>query len=169
MPPKKEHKIINNVEHKQCSKCRTWKTLDRFNKRKRNADGLVCECKECLKKRKKGYYKNNKKRILQKILIYYNNNKEAIIKKISKSQKIYCKTEKGKETRRKAQRKRRKNPKARNKMDIRRITSRHLGSAKNYFCMMCKKQAENFHHFTYDKHFKINTITFCKKCHNKLD
>ncbi len=33
---------------KQCSKCKTIKTKDKFKKAKRNKDGINCVCKECV-------------------------------------------------------------------------------------------------------------------------
>ena len=42
-----EHKIIDNVECKWCSKCKNWKELGLFNARLKNHDGIKEWCKSC--------------------------------------------------------------------------------------------------------------------------
>jgi rubredoxin len=50
----KEHKIIDQVEHKHCYACDKWNTLDSYNKSKSNLDGLDNRCRACcLEYRKK--------------------------------------------------------------------------------------------------------------------
>ncbi len=51
---KKEHCMIDGVDHKHCSKCDKWFTLDCFHKQKVNWDGLYTFCKKC----KNEYSKN---------------------------------------------------------------------------------------------------------------
>ena len=43
-----EHKFINGIEYKQCSCCKEFKTLDKFQKRKSSKDGYRDKCIECL-------------------------------------------------------------------------------------------------------------------------
>ena len=49
---------------KKCSNCKQYKPLNQFNKNKSRGDGLHTECKDCKKKRKDLYYKNNKEKFL---------------------------------------------------------------------------------------------------------
>ena len=51
---RKEHKVINNIKHKQCSGiCKKWKSLDQFGKDARARDGTRSDCKSCVNKRSK--------------------------------------------------------------------------------------------------------------------
>ena len=51
----KIHIFVNGLELKQCSTCKQWKALDRFNNDKKTKDGLAHICKKC---RKEEYDKN---------------------------------------------------------------------------------------------------------------
>lgn len=60
-----KHKIINDIEHKLCKKCRKHKTLDCFNRSTYTLDKLTQTCKDCLSKGNKrgrpcGYIMNEK-------------------------------------------------------------------------------------------------------------
>ena len=142
-----KHYIIDEIAHKRCSKCNEWLTLDNFYKNKRRWDGLCHRCKKCKAKKDKKYQKKYQR-----------------TEKFKKYQKKYQRTKKYKDSVRKY----RSKPGIKNKYNIRHRTKQSLGSAKNYPCMMCNKQAEEFHHFTYDEHFKVNTVTLCKDCHNLI-
>ena len=43
-----EHKIVNEIEYKQCSKCNEFKTLDKFQKRQASKDGYRDQCIDCI-------------------------------------------------------------------------------------------------------------------------
>lgn len=60
MRPKIKHIIINNVEHKQCSKCKQYKKLDNFVKSKTTWDGYNSYCKDCKKLQRKYVHKKPK-------------------------------------------------------------------------------------------------------------
>ena len=51
--PPKEHKVINNIKHKQCSCCNEWLPLDQFGKDAQKWDGKQSSCKRCGNKKKK--------------------------------------------------------------------------------------------------------------------
>lgn len=57
MGPRKEHKIINDIETKHCPTCNTWKQLTEFNKQSSSWDNLVRMCRQCYCE-----YKNNKRK-----------------------------------------------------------------------------------------------------------
>jgi hypothetical protein len=57
---KREHKFINNIEHKHCCRCDQWKVLDKFGKDKHRPDGKYCCCKSCKKNKEN---QGNKKRV----------------------------------------------------------------------------------------------------------
>ena len=42
-------KIVNEVQHRQCSKCKRFKPVDEFYMFKRGAFGVMSICKECIK------------------------------------------------------------------------------------------------------------------------
>ena len=53
-PKPKLHKVIQGIEHKQCSgRCKKWKPLDKFGPRQASWDGKRPNCKSCEKKRDK--------------------------------------------------------------------------------------------------------------------
>jgi hypothetical protein len=67
-----EHKIINNVEYKCCSKCKHWLSLVNFYKDKYTLDRFRGHCKNCCrqyrienKEQRKQYYQKNKKQVKQ--------------------------------------------------------------------------------------------------------
>ena len=102
MTPRVEHIITNGIEHKKCSNCQVYQSLDNFNKSKNSWDKLRAECKSCLKKRRvdnkekmteynkqywqktkeeqkeknKKWRENNKEHVKQKMREWHENNKE---------------------------------------------------------------------------------------------
>lgn len=63
---------------KRCSICGVDKEIDMFYKNRNSRDGYATECKECVKKRSKEWYKNNRKRVLAKCYEYRNSHKKQI-------------------------------------------------------------------------------------------
>ena len=63
---------------KVCSKCKVEKPLTEFYKRNDNKSGFRNDCKDCLSKRKKKYYKENKKEHQKRGQKYYQLNKDEI-------------------------------------------------------------------------------------------
>jgi hypothetical protein len=61
---------------KVCAKCLCIKELIEFNKDKTHKDGIKSQCKACVNKYKKEYYKNNREKILKKGKEYSSKNKE---------------------------------------------------------------------------------------------
>lgn len=69
MAKRKEHKVLNGVSLKECSRCREWKKLTSFRKDKGKWDGLYPYCKKCANiKDRKVYSKNpeKKKQVVRK-------------------------------------------------------------------------------------------------------
>lgn len=60
--PKVEHKFIDGIEYKRCTKCDAWKPLDSFNRKKDMSDGLRNACRECQRKDGKKYRERNKEK-----------------------------------------------------------------------------------------------------------
>ena len=48
--PPKEHKVINNIKHKQCSSCNKWTILNQFGK---CGNGKRSHCKPCVNRKQK--------------------------------------------------------------------------------------------------------------------
>lgn len=42
-----QHKFVEGIEHKLCTRCGIWRTLDSFHKYWDRADGLDGKCKLC--------------------------------------------------------------------------------------------------------------------------
>jgi len=83
---------------KKCNKCGLEKDLTCFHKDKSKKDGLVTQCKECVSKRSKSYYlenkekinkyvreyckkKENKKRIAEQMSQFYQKNREELLRR----------------------------------------------------------------------------------------
>ena len=49
-------------EGKVCTKCNEYKLLNEYYKAKKNAMGVKCACKQCLKPIKQKHYQNNKEK-----------------------------------------------------------------------------------------------------------
>lgn len=79
-------------------------------------------------------------------------------------QKEYSKSKKFKESNKKS--KNRPEQKHRDRLRVK--TNKHLGPAKQFNCMICNKQGEEYHHFSYEDDYKVNTVVLCTKCHKKL-
>lgn len=93
MTARKEHIFINDIELKNCPKCKQYLELHFFHNQKTKWDGLNVYCKECMKiryndnyhkykerakKQREKYKQNNKEKILQKNKEYNEKNKETI-------------------------------------------------------------------------------------------
>lgn len=66
-----EHRIINGVDCKHCSKCNAWKPLSEFCNDKSRKDGLYCRCKECNNKISKENYNKNSQKIKDRTKKYH--------------------------------------------------------------------------------------------------
>ena len=143
----KEHKTIDGIECKHCFNCNQWKELKEFNKNKRNWDGLRRQCKECCAK----YRQTPKAKKNQR-----------------KHSKKCISTPQRKEQHKKYLKEYNKRPHILKRNNIRSYTNRALGSAKQFNCMICNKQGEEYHHFSYGKDYKVNIVVLCIKCHKKL-
>ena len=86
------HKDIDGVEHKRCSKCKQYKTLNYFGKNKVYWDGLQNRCNNCVQKYNQKYYSKTKINLKKRSRQYYNNHKE----KYAKINKIYYENNKNK-------------------------------------------------------------------------
>lgn len=76
------HKIIDGIEHKQCSKCKKWYPcdLDHFYKDKNNkSDGLKSECKICSITRSTKSIDNRREEYLAYLKNYYQETHEQQI------------------------------------------------------------------------------------------
>lgn len=78
---RKPHQIIDNVEHKHCSDCNSYKTLDMYSKQESYWDGLKSICKQCATIRIEEYRKENFKKLNeQEWKQSYESRKEAMTK-----------------------------------------------------------------------------------------
>jgi hypothetical protein len=144
------------VWFKQCTKCKQLKpkTPDyfyRYTKASKRGDGLYPSCKVC----KDSYRKTPKGR-------------EVVLRKTEKWRRT---TEAGKRYQKaKQQRKYKRYPeknKARNSV-AGAIKNGKLLPVIECTCSMCEKQAEDYHHWTYEQEHWLDVIPLCRQCHNKL-
>ena len=84
--------MINLIDSKICTKCKSLKYFSDFGKRKIGKFGLNSICKICVNDRR-NLYPRNRKEYDKK---YYNDHKEKYKEYGREYSKIYCKTEKGK-------------------------------------------------------------------------
>lgn len=72
--PRKEHIWIDEIEYKECGRCKEVKTLDKFSKMKKNWDNLNNACKQCQKE----YREKNKESLNRKNREYWDKNKDKL-------------------------------------------------------------------------------------------
>jgi hypothetical protein len=70
---------INMENTKKCSKCKEIKELSEFYKNGKNKDGFDYNCKKCVKKYRKEYYKNNPEKVKETNKKYVENNREKVL------------------------------------------------------------------------------------------
>jgi hypothetical protein len=68
MPKRKEHIIKNNIEYKECSKCKIWLPLVEYSKDNSKWDGSYGFCKSCAKGKDRKIYLENPKKNTKKSL-----------------------------------------------------------------------------------------------------
>jgi len=143
---RKQHKIINDIEHKHCPKCDTWKLFDAFFKYKLNWDGLKTQCKDCEKEYQKEYQKEYRKS--EKYKKYHR----------EYSREYYNSREDAKE-----------------KKYIRKKTNHLLNKLlprwkrKYIICEVCRKKPyDEFHHFVYGVDNPLCGLFICSECHSTL-
>ncbi len=148
MSKRKEHRILNNTEHKCCGKCDNWLELDCFGKCKSKWDDLRNECKGCRKiyeevnKEKKAlknkiYHQANKEKINTKVRQYQQANKQKVAEYIKK----YQQTNKGKITEYKKQYQQKNREKlAKNKKEYRQDNKYILAKKKKEYYQKNKKE-----------------------------
>ena len=73
-----------NMIKKKCHKCKEIKYINEFNKKNQNKGGYNPQCKKCVRKYRKKYYKNNPEKYYQK---YYQNNPKIHIEASRRWQK----------------------------------------------------------------------------------
>lgn len=71
-----EHKVINGVEMKRCSKCKEFRALGFFSMNKTTWDCLQSDCKLCKNRRAKEYYADNNEAINEQRKKCYETNPE---------------------------------------------------------------------------------------------
>ena len=123
---------------KYCPRCKRILTLSEFSKCSR--DGLQNYCKNCARQyRQTEKYKQIKKR--------------------------YFQTDKGKQARKRYDKNNPKKKKARDEISSA-IRAGKLLSAHHYWCA-CGKQAEQYHHESYEPDQWLVVVPLCRLCHGK--
>jgi hypothetical protein len=71
------------MEGKICNKCKEYKLLEEFGRKKTGKFGRNSHCKKCVSEQKTEYYTTNKELIIKKQNNYMSNNKDKISKRKS--------------------------------------------------------------------------------------
>jgi hypothetical protein len=61
--PSIEHRTVDGVDGKECTKCKVWKPLDKYGKHNKRLDGLHCLCRVCITSQVSVYRKNNRDKV----------------------------------------------------------------------------------------------------------
>lgn len=129
------HKIIDDVEHKKCYHCQTYKPLSNFKKNKTKWDQLHGDCSDCAnvqlkkyneshKEERKERYKKNNEHIKTRDRVRYANNEEY--RNIKKERaKLYAKNNRKKINARIKERKK-KDPVFATQMSLRSLFCKHI-------------------------------------------
>lgn len=177
------------VEMKFCKKCEQWKELSEFHKHKLHKDGLASNCKVCVnskiseyqktengvqvrrkanskyKKSEKGKISNHRYITTDKVRERYRNS--GIKYRASEQGKIKIKEYKHSDNgKQKSKEYRNNNPlqtKARATVSQAVYTNK-LPRASTYICK-CGKQAQEYHHWSYEKEHWLDVIPLCVQCH----
>lgn len=72
-PNRKEHVLINNIQHKHCCECEQYLPITNFGLDNNQYDKLRKLCKNCVKLRKKKYDSNKQKLSKEELLNTYKN------------------------------------------------------------------------------------------------
>lgn len=176
------------TKEKKCTKCRKIKSINEFHKQRASKDGYKRICKLCVKV----YIKTSKARKShKKVNLIYSRSKKgkdaqknynrtakrkASLKKYQQTDKAkarskrYSATDKGKETLRKSvERYAKKYPhKRKAKKAVSHAVERgELPNVITKSCTDCGKQAQHYHHESYDRKDWLNVIPLCAKCHKQ--
>lgn len=94
MPKRKEHITKDNIEYKECSKCKIWLPLVEYSKDNSKWDGLYGFCKSCAKEKDRKIYLENPKKKYEKVLEYQR--KTGLIRKYKPYNPNYYSSDKSK-------------------------------------------------------------------------
>lgn len=89
----KNYLVDLDLKEKRCNKCKLWKEVFLFGKKKENKDGLNTVCKECRKIYSKIAYSRHSEKIKENRKNYYKNNKEKVITKMTIYKKMKFETD----------------------------------------------------------------------------
>ena len=146
---------VNMKIEKRCIRCKETKSISEFNKNQSSKDGLRGYCKSCQRISDRNYNKTAKGKVVH-----------------IEAQKKYQKTEKGKAVHRKANERldmRCPNAsKARNAVNNA-IKAGKLPRPNTFICsdVECFKQAQLYHHDSYEPKRWFDVIPLCATCHMK--
>lgn len=184
------------MNEKVCHKCKVSKPLTHFHRNRREPDGHHTRCKECRKSDSKKHYDAHKDEICERMRTYYHSGggkerqQSGSVKayqkaykhtaKYKKQAKQYRQTEQGKAVQKRFVQSdkgkactRRKY--LRNKYRYKAyaaiqkaIKEGRLKPVSAHQCVVCRKQAEFYHHHSYEKPFWLDVIPLCRSCHTLI-
>ena len=154
------------MKTKVCSKCLIEKPVSEFTPYAIRKYGFRPQCKQCRTIKQKAFYKIHRKQCLKQKVEYYNSERgQKIINEYRQSQK-------GREGQRSSSKAgRKKNPQriAAEHAVERAVKSGKLPRASTQKCIICGKQAMDYHHNKgYAKKHWLDVIPVCRRCHTAI-
>ena len=137
---------------KQCTSCEKWlpKTNQYFGRHCTGKDGLRPTCKDCTNSRNKAYKKTEAGKIAER---RYSNGDAG------------KKTRKGISDRYASKNRDKRLAKATVQQAIRHGKLLPVSGCK---CAKCGKQAEHYHHWSYERQHWLDVVPVCAKCHTAI-
>lgn len=139
---RKQHRFIENVEYKECSRCKQWLPVSSFHKDKSKWDGLHGFCKKCTKLVNHETYIKNPDKKYTSVLSYQR--RTGLILKYKPYNPNYYSSEKSKKKKRIRDLRRRalkQNADIKERINIDVLNK--ILEKYNYKCAYCKKDCSN--------------------------
>lgn len=130
-----------------CSSCKEEKPVSSFHRRPNRPRGYVYNCKKCASIKRHNHHVQNKERYNRMAKEYYESHK-------SEKREYYRKNGDGV-----------KNHRARQAVNNA-IRDGKLERAATKTCADCGKDAEQYHHESYEKSKYLDVVALCRSCHS---
>lgn len=166
---------------KHCPKCGNEypATIEYFHRSVKSSDGLRSCCKQCRKSESRLYYDKNKERLDTRNEQWRKNNPDKMREyqrryvsknpeRVDQSKQQYYKNNADR-LYEKIKRRRKSEP---DKYNARKAVQIAVASGKiqpisECFCSQCGKQAQHYHHWSYNVDHWLDVTPLCAKCHMK--
>lgn len=150
---------------KQCSKCGQTKPESEFSKNKSRHDGLAHYCKVCARAAHKQWQADNPEsyRAAKRHAYWSNPERERERSRSQRTSKPGANAERCK-------RYSESNPNRRDAVNLvnRKVAAGELPAPKTLTCQKCGKQAQDYHHPSYERQHWLFVVPLCRSCHKLI-